>query len=128
MPRSRRFFSALNKRERLLPYLLVAPALAVLLALSIYPLIYSITISLQHETAAGTVWSLVHFKRLVTDSFFHTALVHTFVYAAVALMCEFVLGLLIKRTSTRGILYPDSGAPLARRCKLHAPHSRFSLK
>jgi multiple sugar transport system permease protein len=93
MPRSRRFFSALNKRERLLPYLLVAPALAVLLALSIYPLIYSITISLQQETASGTVWSLVHFKRLVTDNFFHTALVHTFVYAAVALMCEFVLGL-----------------------------------
>lgn len=77
----------------LLPYLLVAPALAVLLALSIYPLIYSITISLQQDTASGIVWSLSHFKRLASDGFFRTAMVHTFVYAVAALTCEFVLGL-----------------------------------
>jgi multiple sugar transport system permease protein len=65
----------------------------VLLALSIYPLIYSITISLQHETASGVAWSLGHFKRLASDSFFRTAMVHTFVYAVMALSCEFVLGL-----------------------------------
>src|SRR4026207_849467 len=93
MPRSKRFSSALNRRELLLPYLLVAPALVVLLALSIYPLVYSITISLQQETTAGAVWSLVHFKRLASDGFFRTALVHTFVYATAALTCEFLLGL-----------------------------------
>ena len=93
MPRSRRFFNALNRRELLLPYLLVAPALAVLLALSIYPLLYSITISLQQETAAGVVWTLAHFKRLITDNFFRTAMAHTFVYAIAALTCEFVIGL-----------------------------------
>ena len=93
MPRSRRFFNALNRRELLLPYLLVTPALAVLLALSIYPLLYSITISLQQETAAGVVWTLAHFKRLVTDNFFLTAMAHTFVYAIAALTCEFVIGL-----------------------------------
>ena len=93
MPRSRRFFNALNRRELLLPYLLVAPALAVLLALSIYPLIYSVTISLQQETASGFVWTLAHFKRLSTDNFFRTAMAHTFVYAILALTFEFVLGL-----------------------------------
>src|SRR6185295_2428587 len=93
MPRSRRFSSAPNKRELLLPYLLVAPALAVLLALSIYPLLYSITVSLQQETASGVVWTLGHFKRLATDNFFRTAMAHTFVYAAAALTCEFLLGL-----------------------------------
>jgi multiple sugar transport system permease protein len=93
MPRSRRFSSAPSRRELLLPYLLVAPALAVLLALSIYPLLYSITISLQQETAAGVVWSLSHFRRLASDSFFRTAMAHTFVYAAAALTCEFLLGL-----------------------------------
>jgi multiple sugar transport system permease protein len=93
MPRSKRFSSALNRRELLLPYLLVAPALAVLLALSIYPLLYSITVSLQQETASGIVWTLTHFKRLATDNFFRTAMVHTFVYAAAALTCEFLLGL-----------------------------------
>jgi multiple sugar transport system permease protein len=93
MPRSKRFSSALNRRELLLPYLLVAPAIAVLLALSIYPLIYSITVSLQQETASGAVWTLGHFKRLATDNFFRTAMVHTLVYAAAALTCEFLLGL-----------------------------------
>jgi multiple sugar transport system permease protein len=93
MPKSRRFSSALNRRELLLPYLLVAPALAVLLALSIYPLIYSIAVSLQQETAAGIVWSFAHFRRLASDGFFRTAMVHTIVYAISALSCEFVLGL-----------------------------------
>jgi multiple sugar transport system permease protein len=93
MPRSRRFFSAPNRRELLLPYLLVAPALAVLLALSIYPLLYSVTISLQQETSAGVVWTLVHFKRLASDNFFRTAMAHTFVYAFTDLVVEFALGL-----------------------------------
>ena len=93
MPRSRRFVSALNKRELLLPFLLVAPALAVLLALSIYPLVYSITISLQRETDAGVVWTLAHFKRLASDNFFRAAMAHTFVYAIAALTFEFAIGL-----------------------------------
>lgn len=93
MPRSRRFFSAPNRRELLLPYLLVTPALAVLLALSIYPLLYSITVSLQQETASGLAWSLGNFRRLASDNFFRTAMVHTFVYAVAALTCEFLLGL-----------------------------------
>jgi len=93
MPRSRRFFNAQNKRELLLPALFLAPALAVLLALSIYPLIYSVTISLQQETAAGITWTLGNFTRLFSDGFFWTAMGHTVVYAAVALTCEFLLGL-----------------------------------
>jgi len=93
MPRSRRFFNAQNKRELLLPALFLAPALAVLLALSIYPLIYSVTISLQQETAAGISWTLGNFTRLFSDGFFWTAMGHTFVYAVVALTCEFLLGL-----------------------------------
>lgn len=76
--------------DRALAYLLIAPTLAVLLALSIYPLVFSIKISLQTETAQ---WSLQNFARLATDHFFLTALAHTFVYAAVALTIEFLLGL-----------------------------------
>ena len=76
-----------------MPALFIAPALAVLLALSIYPLLYSITISLQQETAGGVVWSLGNFSRLFSDNFFLTAMVHTFIYAAAALSCEFLLGL-----------------------------------
>jgi multiple sugar transport system permease protein len=77
----------------LLPYVLVAPAVAVLLALSIYPLIYSITVSLRQETANGVTWGLGNFARLFSDNFFLTAMGHTFVYAIAALTCEFLLGL-----------------------------------
>jgi len=93
MQKSRRFFSAPNRRALLLPAIFLAPALAVLLALSIYPLIYSITISLQQETAAGGTWGLGNFARLLSDNFFVTALGHTFIYAIAALTCEFLLGL-----------------------------------
>src|SRR6185503_2642288 len=93
MPRSRRFFNAQNKRELLLPAIFLAPALAVLLALSIYPLIYSVTISLQQETAGGINWGLGNFTRLFSDNFFWTAMAHTFVYAFAAVACEFLLGL-----------------------------------
>lgn len=93
MPRSTTSSNARVRRELLLPYVLVAPALAVLLALSIYPLLYSITISLQQETTSGIVWGFGNFKRLASDNFFRTAMVHTFVYAIAALTCEFLLGL-----------------------------------
>jgi multiple sugar transport system permease protein len=105
MPKSRRFLSAHNKREFVLPALFIAPALAVLLSLSIYPLLYSITISLQQETSGGVIWSLGNFTRLVSDNFFLTALVHTLVYTVVALACEFLLGLglaLLLNTQIRG--------------------------
>jgi multiple sugar transport system permease protein len=80
-------------RERALPLLLIAPAVSVLVALSIYPLVYAIKVSLQIETEAGTVWSLQNFSRLATDAFFRTALLHTLVYALVALTVEFLFGL-----------------------------------
>jgi len=96
MPKSRRFFSAPSKRrkrELLLPVLFIAPAVAVLLLLSIYPLIYSVTISLRQETPNAVKWSVGNFVRLASDKFFLTAMAHTFVYAAAALTCEFLLGL-----------------------------------
>src|SRR5262245_36337125 len=93
MPKLKRSFSAHNKRELAFALLLIAPALIVLILLSIYPLIYSVTISLQTETADGVKWGLTNFTRLVTDKFFLTAMAHTFIYAASALVFEFSMGL-----------------------------------
>ncbi|HSQ24606.1 MAG TPA: sugar ABC transporter permease, partial [Pyrinomonadaceae bacterium] len=76
--------------DRSLAYLLLAPTVAVLLALTIYPLIYSIKISFQGQVGN---WTLQNFSRLVNDQFFLSALAHTFVYAAVALTLEFLIGL-----------------------------------
>ena len=93
MPKLKRSSNAASKRALLFPILLIAPALLVLLSLSIYPLIYSITVSFQTETAAGMVWTLKNFSRLASDNFFLTAMLHTVVFAIAALVLEFSIGL-----------------------------------
>lgn len=75
---------------RLLPYLLLAPAVAVLVLLSVYPLIYAVTVSLQ--SASGD-WTLGNFARLVEDRFFRVSLLQTLILAVGALGGEFVIGL-----------------------------------
>lgn len=79
--------------ERALPFLLLAPTLFVLLALSIYPLIYAVRVSLQTGMGDNAHWSMESFTRLFSDSFFLSALTHTLIYAVAALTCEFLLGL-----------------------------------
>jgi multiple sugar transport system permease protein len=76
--------------DKFLALLLLAPTVLVLLSLTIYPLIYSITISFQSNSGNAT-WQ--NFTRLLSDQFFLSALAHTFVYAAIALTVEFLLGL-----------------------------------
>lgn len=80
-------------RDLSLPYLLIAPTVAVLLALSIYPLVYAIKVAFQSGTGASLHWTLANFARLATDNFFLAALWHTLIYATVALTFEFLLGL-----------------------------------
>ena len=79
--------------DRNLAYLLLAPSIAVLLALSIYPLIHAVTLSLHTGSGANARWSLGNFVRLASDQFFLSALSHTLVFAAVALTLEFLIGL-----------------------------------
>jgi multiple sugar transport system permease protein len=79
-----------NFPDRGLAYLLIAPTVAVLLALTIYPLIYAVKISLQTTSGNPTFGN---FARLASDQFFLSALAHTFVYAAIALTIEFLIGL-----------------------------------
>lgn len=81
------------RTDRALPFLLIAPTLAVLVALSIYPLVYAIKVSFQTDTSSGVRWSLQNFSRLVSDQFFLSALAHTLVYAIIALTFEFLIGL-----------------------------------
>jgi multiple sugar transport system permease protein len=68
----------------------VLPALTVLIALSIYPLIYSIKVSL---TAANGSFTLAHFSRLFGDHIFAAAAIQTIILTLVALASEFVAGL-----------------------------------
>src|SRR5262244_2660838 len=82
-----------NSREALLPYWLIAPTIVVLLSLSIYPLIYAVKISFQTGAGDAARWTFANFTRLASDKFFLEALAHTFIYAAIALTFEFLLGL-----------------------------------
>ncbi len=68
----------------------IAPAVGLLVALSIYPLIYSIKVSFTSEAGGFTV---AHYARLFQDRMFSVACWQTAVYAGVALVVEFLLGL-----------------------------------
>jgi multiple sugar transport system permease protein len=68
----------------------VLPAVLILFALSIYPLIYSIKVSL---TSAHGAFSFENFTRLAADRVFATAALQTIVFTAIALVMEFGLGL-----------------------------------
>src|ERR1041385_2428611 len=80
-------------REPSLAFVLIAPTVAVLLALSVYPLIYAVKVAFQSGDGDSTRWTLEHFTRLISDGFFLAALGHTLLYAAAALTFEFLLGL-----------------------------------
>jgi multiple sugar transport system permease protein len=67
----------------------VAPALFVLAALSIYPLLYLMKVSLTDSHGL----TIAHYARLFEDHLFSVAAVQTLLYAAVALTLEFFLGL-----------------------------------
>src|SRR5438046_4719912 len=68
----------------------IAPAVGLLFALSIYPLIYSIKVSFTAEAGGFTV---AHYARLFQDRLFSVACWQTAVYTTVALVVEFLLGL-----------------------------------
>jgi multiple sugar transport system permease protein len=82
-----------DRRETSLAYLLIAPTVALLIALSVYPLIYTVKIGFQSGSGEAARWTLSNFARLFSDNFFRDALLNTFIYAAVALGVEFLLGL-----------------------------------
>jgi len=68
----------------------VMPAMVVLLALSIYPMIYSVKVSI---TDAAGAFTLANFTRLFHDRVFGAATLQTIVLTIAALGIEFVLGM-----------------------------------
>ncbi|MGH9673533.1 MAG: carbohydrate ABC transporter permease [Bryobacteraceae bacterium] len=68
----------------------LAPAVTLLAALSIYPMLYLVRLSF---TGLDGGFTLDHFARLFQDRFFVAAALNTAIYTAVALALELVLGL-----------------------------------
>ena len=78
-------------------WVMLAPAVIILLVLVAFPTVYMFTVAFQKFNPAqmgANEWiGLDNFARLLTDQKFHNALKNTLVFTAVAVSIEFVLGL-----------------------------------
>jgi multiple sugar transport system permease protein len=83
--------------ERHLRVLMIAPAMAILLALTIFPSIYMFVAAVTRISPNPDVpWEFAgadNFLRLFTDAQFHVALWNTFIFTVFAVSTEFLLGL-----------------------------------
>ncbi len=84
--------------DRHFKWLVIAPSIVVLLAIGLYPLIYTAIVSFQQITMAeeNTAWAgFDNYGALFTDGRLWLSIAHTFIILAIALPIEFVLGLLM---------------------------------
>jgi ABC-type sugar transport system permease subunit len=88
---------SLIARDRRFGYMLVAPAVVVLLAITAYPLIYNIWNSFQHDVINSglppTFAGGANYQRIFTDNQFVPALAHTAGFTVVSVTVETVIGL-----------------------------------
>jgi multiple sugar transport system permease protein len=79
-------------------YLLIAPAVFVLLAFGLFPFLYSVVVSFQKLSLLDQYTSfqgLLNYSRLLHDQRLWNAVLHTFAITAVALPLQLALGLLL---------------------------------
>jgi len=83
-------------RERNFKYLLVGPAIFVLLLIGVFPLVYLLMVSFQGITMTETSTDFIgaaNYTQLFEDARLWQALLHTVIITAVSLPLELVLGL-----------------------------------
>jgi multiple sugar transport system permease protein len=84
--------------DRHFKYLIVAPAILILLLIGLFPLIYSLIVSFQRITMMEEDTSfagLLNYAQLFKDARLWQALLHTAIITVIALPLELVLGLLM---------------------------------
>lgn len=84
--------------DRNFKYLMIAPAILVLLLVGIFPLIYSLIVSFQNITMTDVDTSFagfLNYKQLFKDARLWQALLHTAIITAIALPLELILGFLL---------------------------------
>ena len=95
-PRSQQQYSLLA-RDRRFGYMLVAPAVIVLLAITVYPLIYNVWNSFHNDVVTSGLpptWSgLANYKRIFTDNLFVPSLVRTLGFTVISVAIETLIGL-----------------------------------
>jgi multiple sugar transport system permease protein len=84
--------------ERNFKYLLIGPAIFVLLLIGIFPLVYLLLVSFQGITMTETATDFVggrNYAQLFEDVRLWQALLHTVIFTAIALPVELLLGLMM---------------------------------
>jgi multiple sugar transport system permease protein len=118
-------FSRTIDRERVFKYLLIAPAVFVILLIGLYPLIKLIVTSFQNISLFDNDTSyqgFINYARLFEDGRLWESLLHTIVFTVIALPIELVLGFLLallfleklpfKQTLVAIILLPTIISPI----------------
>ena len=84
--------------DRQFKYLAITPAVLIILLIGLFPIVYSAVVSFQNINMLEEDTSfigLLNYQRLLEDTRFWLALGHTFIFLAVALPLELLLGLLL---------------------------------
>jgi len=86
-----------RRAQRRLAYFLIAPAVVLMLAVTAYPVVYAIWLSLQRYNLASPsdtkFVGLANYQTILTDKYWWTAFVITVVITAISVAIEFVLGM-----------------------------------
>jgi multiple sugar transport system permease protein len=106
--------------DRQVAWLLVLPAALLILALSIYPLIYSVWVAFVNydfQIPGHAFVGLQNFREIVDDPIARRSLVNTAILSAACVAVEFALGLLLalamlERFRGRGLIMPVLIVPL----------------
>jgi multiple sugar transport system permease protein len=106
--------------DRQVAWLLVLPAALLILALSIYPLIYSVWVAFVNydfQIPGHAFVGLQNFSEIVNDPIARRSLVNTAILSAACVAVEFALGLLLalamlERFRGRGLIMPVLIVPL----------------
>ena len=103
-----------RKRMARLGWMFTAPALIIVGAVTIFPIVYSVVISLSNATVSGNGISLngfttANYSLVLKNSTWHYALAFTIIYTLITVIVELVLGTLIalvleRLTSGRGAM------------------------
>jgi multiple sugar transport system permease protein len=84
--------------DRRFKYLVIAPAILVILLIGLFPLIYTLLVSVQNISMTEEDTSfhgLIQYAALFRDTRLWLSLLHTLIIAAIALPAELVLGMLM---------------------------------
>ncbi|MCX2930779.1 sugar ABC transporter permease [Mycobacterium sp. CVI_P3] len=96
-----------RRSQRRLAYLLITPAVVMMLAVTAYPIVYALWLSLQRYNLASPadtkfIW-FENYQTILTDKYWWTAFVVTGVITVVSVAIEFVLGMALALVMHRTI-------------------------